>query len=850
MYEARLFSVVPSIPEGLAPFRELIYNLWWTWNPNAVDLIRRLDRALWEEVEHNPLALLARISQEKLTQAAEDSAFQAHLERVLKSLETYSKQPTWLDLNHPDHKEDVVAYFSAEYGIHECLPLYSGGLGTLAGDHLKSSSDMGIPLVAIGLAYRQGYLHQHLTKDGWQFEDYPDINFPLRPMRLATDEGGDPIKIAIPIADRTVQAQVWRVQVGRVPLFLLDTSLPENGPKDHEITSRLYGGDQEMRIRQEIVLGIGGVRALQALKISPMAFHINEGHSAFMVLERIRRFIEDGLSMDQAKEAVAAGNVFTTHTPVPAGIDTFPASLVERYLGTYAESMGLTRDELLSLGREEGVSTPGAFSMAILALNLSRHANAVSDIHGHVSRNMWQRVWKNVPQDEVPITSITNGIHTCSWLSLDMSRLFDRYLGPEWAHDPSDAAAWERISEIPDTELWKTHERERERLVVETRQWLRAQLVNHAAPPAEVEEADRCLSPSTLTIGFARRFAPYKRATLFLREPERLIRLLTDKERPVQFIIAGKAHPRDNTGKELIKKLVEFCRQEEVRHHVVFLEDYQMGIARRLVTGVDVWMNTPMKHLEASGTSGMKIPANGGINMSILDGWWCEGYDGTNGWVIGDDRVYNNDDYQNFVESESIYELLEQEIIPMFYDRGGDGLPNRWIAMMKASMQTLCPRFNTHRMVREYVENLYLPAVQATRRLIADNMQPAKALADWKATLRESWPNVHVESVESDLNREHVVGSDMPVTTRIHLGTISPDDVAVELYHGPVNAQGEIAGGRAEPMHCAQQNGDGRYTYQGQIPCDASGQHGYAVRVVPKHTNLVGRYDLGLIKWG
>jgi len=595
------------------------------------------------------------------------------------------------------------------------------------------------------------------------------------------------------------------------------------------------------------------MRALAALGIDPSVCHMNEGHSAFLSLERIRQRMEkDSLSFDEAREAVAASNVFTTHTPVPAGIDTFPVALIEKYLGSYCRSMNLSIKDLLALSRMNPADPQEPFCMAVLALRLAHRCNGVSQLHGEVSREIFARVWPGVPSHEVPISAITNGVHMRSWLSVEMAHLFDRYLGPQWAEDPVDHTIWKGVDGIPDAELWRSHERLRERLVVDARRRLKAQLRSRGAPPAEVDMADEVLDPEALTIGFARRFAPYKRATLILRDAPRLMRLLEDTDRPIQFIFAGKAHPKDETGKEMLKKLVQFIKDPRVRHRIVFLEDYDMNIARSLVQGVDVWLNNPMKRHEASGTSGMKVTPNGGINMSVLDGWWPEAFDGTNGWVIGDRRIYNNDAYQDHLESQGLYDLLEKEIVPTFYDRGPDGLPRRWIARMKASMRTIPPVFNTNRMLREYVERMYLPAAEQWLELQRDRFSPARDLAAWRARLQQRWNDLRIESVSAELPRELVVGQRVPVVADVFLGAIPPSDVTVELYYGLVNARGQITEAQAVPMRPQDGNGsaNGRYRYVGEIPCGLSGAHGYAVRILPAHKNPIARYNLGLVRWG
>jgi len=853
------FTVIPSLPAKLERLRELAYNLWWCWNLEAIDLFRRLDRELWEESGHNPVLMLGTIEQERLEEAAEDEGFLAQLERVYQNFERYIKsQNTWYGKTHgapttslaEGSRVPYIAYFSAEFGLTDCIPNYAGGMGILAGDHLKAASDLGLPLVGVGLLYQEGYFRQYLNRDGWQQELYPENDFYNMPIQLELREDGTPLTIQVDFPGRKVTAQVWRAQVGRVPLFLLDTNIPANSRQDQNITDELYGGDLEMRIQQEIMLGIGGLRALEAMGIRPTVCHMNEGHSAFLALERIRILMEkQGLSFAEAREAVSAGNIFTTHTPVPAGIDRFPPELMDKYFSAYYSELGLSREEFLALGRENPADSQEPFCMAILALRLTAHTNGVSRLHGQVSRRMWQGIWPGVPEEEVPITWITNGVHIPSWTSFDMASLYDRYLGPRWLERPDDPTIWERVDEIPDEELWRTHERRRERLIAVVRRRLRQQLERQGASPSEIERADDVLDPKALTIGFARRFATYKRATLILRDPDRLARILNDQDRPVQIIFAGKAHPKDHPGKELIQQIVRLSQREEFRQRIVFIEDYDMCIARYLVQGVDIWLNTPLRLREASGTSGMKAAANGAINMSTLDGWWDEAFQPHAGWAIGRGEVYEDLNYQNDIESKAIYELLEKEVVPLFYDRNSRGLPHKWIALMKAAVRAICPVFNTNRMVREYAERFYLPAAQRYERLAEEDMARAKALAQWKSFLHTHWPEIRVDSVEADIPAQIKVGTELQVRAQVHLGVLEPKDVTVQLYYGPLDTKGEISKGEAIAMRWEESTGEGNHVFVGFISARASGRYGYTVRILPQHEDLNHPYEPGLILW-
>ncbi len=850
----RTFTVVPTLPTKLQGLRAIAYNLFWAWDRESIDLFRWLDRDLWESTNHNPVQMLGSIEQSRLKEIEEDDAFLAHMSKVHASLEEYvtaSNSSTWYEKTYGEDGKPCVAYFSAEYGITDCMPMYSGGLGILSGDHLKSSSDLGLPLVGVGLLYQQGYFRQYLNSDGWQQELYPDNDFYNMAVELERREDGTPITITVEYPTGPVKAQIWRAQLGRVPLYMLDANILDNSrPEDRDITDQLYVADRDMRIRQEILLGIGGVRALDALGLDPIVYHMNEGHSAFLALERICRLRDNhDISFDEAREVVSATNVFTTHTPVPAGIEVFSVQLIEKYLKDYCSCMGISVNELLALGRQDSNNTNEQFSMAVLALRLAAYSNGVSKLHGMVSRNMWKNVWPGIPEDEVPIKSIVNGIHVRSWVSNDMEGLFDRYLGPRWSVDPSDAKVWERVKQIPDDELWRTHERRRERLVAFARKRLVEQLRQRGAILSEIDQASESLNPGAFTIGFGRRFADYKRATLILRDLERLAQILCNEEKPVQIIYSGKAHPEDNYGKELIREIVHTAQQEEFRRHIVFIEDYDMAVARYLVQGADLWLSTPRRFREASGTSGMKAAVNGVINMSILDGWWHEAYKTEIGWAIGRTEEYQDLGQQDDVESKAIYNMLEGEVIPLFYDRGPDGLPRRWIERMKASMAAICPTFNTNRMVHDYIEQFYRPCAERWLTLTADDFAKVRELASWKARVRQHWPSIKINKVEMDRVPEIIVGTQVAVRAQVNLGSLTPEDVSVEIYQGKVNSQGEIIGAQAIRMSCLESHRDGDCTFEGIISCEASGLHGYSVRILPRHESLSNSYELGLISW-
>lgn len=844
----RHFHVYPNIPKALKPLEDLARNLWFSWNWDAVQLFIRLSPALWEKSYQNPVLMLGSLTQEDLEAAARDESFVANLKRVHENFTKYLKAPGWFQEAHGGEKDFLVAYFSCEFGIDEGLPIYSGGLGILSGDHLKSASDLGLPLVGVGLLYRKGYFRQVLNLDGWQQELYPDNDWFNMPVSIEYGPDGKVLTIEVPIGGEMVKARIWRVQVGRTPLYLLDSNVKENSPRAREITSTLYGGDRETRIRQEILLGIGGVRALRALGLSPTVYHMNEGHSALLAIERIRMLMKDqNLSFAEAREQVFASNVFTTHTPVPAGNEVFGTEIVRKYLHPVTEDLGVPWQEFLSLGQVPAGKSPD-FGMTVFALRMAAFTNGVAKLHAETSRRMWRDLWPNLPEAEVPIRSITNGIHTRSWLSHEVGELFTRYLGPRFLEKPADGSVWERVDAIPAGELWRTHQARKERLVFFIRKRLKGQLQRQGAGPASLRAADEVLSPEALTIGFSRRFATYKRASLLLRQPERLIRLLTDPERPVQILFAGKAHPQDHPAKEIIKSVIHFASDPRIRERLVFVEDYDINVARYLVQGVDVWLNTPRRPLEASGTSGMKAAANGALNVSVLDGWWCEGYALDTGWAIGSGEVYQDPEEQDHVECEALFSLLEQEIVPLFYTRDKGGLPREWISLMKSSMRKLGAGFNTHRMVREYAELCYLQAHRAGGRLKGDAFAGSKGLAAWRARVTAQWSQLSIRIEETGKEKEVAVGAAVAVTVRARLGSLPAEDVSVEICHGPLDSTGEIRDGGVVPARHEGREGE-EDIFRAEIPCKVTGRYGYTARVLPRHPDLVNPLTPLLLTW-
>jgi starch phosphorylase len=852
------FRVVPSLPEPLRPLLAIANNLWWTWNYEAVNLFAKLDRDLWEQTHHNPVKMLGLLTQERLDRAASDRSFLHALSTIHSQMQEHLRAGGWFAESSgavtQAQRPLRIAYFCAEFGLTECMQTYSGGLGVLAGDHLKSASELGLPLTGVGLLYRRGYFHQYLNPDGFQQETYHDLDAPNQPLQRVIDPAtGQQRSVWVDLPGRRLTLAIWRCDVGRVPLYLLDANVPENSREDRDITANLYGGDVEMRIKQEIALGIGGVRALRALNETPSVVHINEGHAAFAALERICLAREGtDLTFDQAREAVAAGHIFTTHTPVPAGIDRFAPPMIETYIGPMCGRLGLDMEGLLALGRENTADRKEFFSMAVLALRTSRFCNAVSRLHGHVSRRMWRSMWPGTPEQDVPIGHVTNGVHPRSWISGELTRLFDRYLADRWHVAPQESATWAGVDEIPDEELWAAHCRRREHMIAWCRRRIRAQMAARGAGALEIDRAASALETDTLTIGFARRFATYKRATLLFRDVPRLTRLL-GSDRPIQLIVAGKSHPADGGGKQLIREIVNFIRQAGQLRRVVFIEDYDMDVARRLVQGCDVWLNNPIRGLEASGTSGMKAAMNGCIHASILDGWWAEGFDPECGFAIGRGEDYDqvSRDEMDDIESRALYQLLESQIIPEFYERDQGGIPRKWVARMKRSIKAYAPRFSSHRMLVEYARNLYFPAHNAAVRLNADGAREARELAAHIDHFRFHWSSVQVLEVLPQVGGDGAVAVRSPVRVlaRVALGQLRPEEVLVQLFHGPVNALGELVDGASLAMQHTRDLGGGVHEFACIFSPVRSGQHGLSVRVLPFDDRLVCPFVPGLITW-
>ncbi len=841
------FDVHPNLPAELDPLDEIARDLWYSWHRDAIELFARLDPDAWQAADRNPVMTLAQVPQTTLDAAARDETFLAELRRVHTAFRAYKEGTGWFQEVYPGVTDLRVAYLSLEFGLDTALPIYSGGLGVLAGDHLKSASDLGLPLVGVGLLYGNGYFRQALNVDGWQQERYPPSDWSKTPVHRQLDADGAQLHVEVVMAGTPVRAAIWRAQVGRVALYLLDTDIEENAPELREITTSLYGGDRERRLRQELLLGIGGLRALDAVGVAPTVFHMNEGHSAFLTLERIRTLMhDDGLPFAAAFEQVAGSTLFTTHTPVSAGNEVFEVALVRRYLEPLATDLGLAWDAFVDMGQAPGQDET-QFGMTPLALRTSAFANGVSRLHGEVSQGMWQSLWPELPTDEVPIASVTNGIHPRTWLSREMGQLLDRYLGPRLVEHPHDQSVWDRVDNIPPGELWRVKQRRRERLVLVTRQRLRAQMERRGASPMALREADETLQPDILTLGFARRFATYKRGTLLFRQADRLARLLTDPDRPVQLVFSGKAHPADTPGKEMIQAIVRFAQDPRVRQRIVFVEDYDIGVSRLLVSGCDVWLNVPRRPLEASGTSGMKAVVNGVLNVSVPDGWWAEGYSPEVGWSIGNGESYDDPDEQDAIECDALFNLLEQEVIPLFYRRDASGLPREWVARMTASMARLGAEFNTHRMVQEYTEWGYLPAHRAATRLAKDGHGEAIALSEWRDRVAAAWPSVTLRS-QTEANGGLVVGATIPVTIWARLPGLTPDEVTIEVAAGAP----DVGGVPDQPtyviaQHDGEDGDEARFT--AEVPCTTSGPLALAVRIRPRNPSAVNPLSPLLLTW-
>ena len=853
----RAFTAVANLPEKLSRLRELAYNLWWTWNPRALDLYATLDLKLWSEMRSNPVKMLETVSPDTLNEAAENATYMSLYSQILQRFDDYMgnrEMHKSIPIADELQRSSPVAYFSAEYGLHECMPIYSGGLGTLSGDHLKTASDLGIPLVAVGLLYKNGFFQQVIDKDGRQVEEYPENDFSCMPVRIVQDDQGNEVQISIDLPGRTLFANIWEVNVGRVSLYLLDSDVPRNTLQDRSITARLYSADQKIRIEQEILLGIGGVRLLKKLGITPRVYHINEGHSAFLLLERIESLMaEEKLSFEEASEVVRSSGVFTTHTPVEAGNERFSRDLMDYYFMGFTKRTGIPWPQFWELGRREG-GDDKTFFMNILAFKLTYRSNAVSLVHGQLSRRMWRDVWKGFDDSDIPIRHITNGAHVLSYIAPRMKSLLDAYLGIEWEKNLTDADRWARVQDIPDTLLWRVRFELKQKMTDLIRDNVASHWGKYGSPRMWREELFSKLNPAALMIGFSRRFAPYKRADLILSDLDRLDRIINHPNRPVHLIFAGKSHPNDNMGKELIEKVIKVCRDERFMGKIYFLENYDIRIARHMVQGVDVWLNNPRRPLEASGTSGEKVVINGVLNLSISDGWWVEGYDGTNGWTIGPARKGYTEEVteSDSDDVQSLYNLLENVVVPLFYERDASGIPEKWTAMIKRSMQSLAPVFNTDRMLTEYLRDMYEPTAQRSWKLTNDDSRLAREIADWKYKIPIRFSSLKLLEVIVDGIHGDTVIVDRPLTVsvRIDPGKLTEMEIYVEMVIGQRGPGGFISDPESVPLERVSRAQDGVITYSAVYHVRQNGSYHYGIRVMPYHRHLASKTESGLVLWG
>ncbi len=847
MRSIQTFQVFPDIPAPLSFLETLSRNLWWSWNQDAIELFRRINPKAWEACGRNSVVFATHISQERFEELAHDDSYLAHLAKVRERFENrVLSEPNG---ESPWDEGELVAYFSMEFGIHETLPLFAGGLGILAGDHLKAASGMKMPLVGVGLLYREGYFRQYLDKDGWQQEAYPETDLYHLPLSKQKDHRGNDLVVRINGMGRDILAQVWKIRIGRIPLILLDTNLPENPPEIRDITARLYSGEQHIRLAQEVLLGIGGLRALEALDILPTVCHLNEGHCAFVGIERLRQIMERySIDLETAREVVPRTTVFTTHTPVAAGHDEFPPAMVKPYLESFGPIFGMSADEMVALGQTDGSVPESPFSMFILGLRSAQYINGVSKLHGKVARHMWSHLWPTRSDDETPITHVTNGVHIPTVLAPEIKLLFERHLGPQWNMGSTVPENIKRIDDIFDEELWQAHEMCRSRLIRTVRELMYHQYGRRNAPLNIMKIVESVLDQDTLTIAFARRFATYKRAHLLFQDPDRLEAIVNSADRPVQFVFAGKAHPKDNEGKGIIRSLVDFGRRTNLRHRFIFLEDYDMHIARFLVQGADVWLNTPRRPMEACGTSGMKAALNGVLNVSIMDGWWCEGYSPERGFRIGNGEEYQDHNYQDTVESQALYNIIENEVAPLYYDRSPGGTPTSWLKMMKASMKMAMADFCSLRMISEYEERFYLPASRRFEELVADDGAEAKQLSQQHRRYLEKWQQIRVSAPIRSSKGPFRVNQSFEVTAMVQTGELLPEEVNIELYYGKMRHLDRIDEPRVKMMQVKEVHSEGTYLYSCDLPCSDSGRYGFTVRVTPNADAWI-RYRPELLTW-
>ena len=855
MHILNKITVRPQLPKNINRLQEISSNLWWSWNTEYLRLIKRIDKDLWESVDKNPVKFLKRVSQERLENVANDEKFVKEYNKIVKNFDDYMKsKDTWFNKEYPENKNDSIAYFSAEYGLDQTIPIYSGGLGILSGDHLKSASDLGIPLVGVGLLYKNGYFHQKIGVKGIQQCEYIDIDLDDLPIYPVKDENGNDLIINVKFLKREIYLKAWQINVGRIKLYLLDSDIEQNIAGDREITLRLYGGDQEMRIRQEIVLGMAGVNLLKILGLDPTIYHMNEGHSAFLTIELMKNIIkEKKVSFKVAKDITSAKTVFTTHTPVPAGNDVFPVELVEKYFKDYWKRLGINRDEFMKLGMEPCEELQTGFNMGILALKIAGKKNGVSKLHGAVSRELFADVWENIEPNESPITYVTNGVHTCSWLAPNIKALYNKYLTTPtnlyWQDKIYLEDTWKRIKNIPNDELWKEHFCRKEKMIELVKQNVTERLRRDNVTYEVIKEIENGLKPTDLIIGFARRFATYKRATLIFNDLERITQILNDSDRPVKLIFAGKAHPSDKEGQELIKFIQDISLKPQFKGKIFLLENYNIAMSRYLISGVDIWLNTPRRPMEASGTSGQKAAINGVINFSVLDGWWAEGYNQNNGWSIGTNKKYLTYQEQDNEDSISIYKTLENKIIPMYFDRPKTETPDNWVELMKSSIISTGAKYSTARMLIDYMKKLYMPLINVTNKYYSD-LEKAVRYTTWKDELYANWKNIVIEQDDNIKNATIDAGQSIEVNCKVTIPNLSIKDIKVQTYCCKLSDNGEAEDIIIVPMKMVKFEEEyNRYYFTAKINIATGGEYGYTFRVLPNHEMLLDSENLDLIKW-
>ena len=852
MYVFNKITVNPQLPKRIEKLSEISNNLWWSWNTEFLRLFKTIDNDLWETCKKNPVKFLKQVSQERLEAVSKNVEFLKEYDKLARQFEDYmNSKNTWFANNYPENKNDLIAYFSAEYGLDRTIPIYSGGLGILSGDHLKSASDLGIPLVAVGLLYKNGYFHQKINGYGDQETEYINIELSNLPINPVKDKNGEDLIIYVKFPKRRLYLKIWQINVGRIKLYLLDSDIEKNNPEDRDVTLRLYGGDQEMRIRQEIVLGMGGTNLLtRALGLNPTIYHMNEGHSAFLILELIKNIIkEKQVSFDVARDIASSKTVFTTHTPVPAGNDIFPLDLVDKYFKDFWPRLGLDREEFLRLGMKPSQILEPGFNMGILALKVAGKKNGVSKLHGAVSRELFGDVWPDIAANESPITYVTNGIHTCSWLSPKLKELYNKYLMPYWQDNIHEDKVWEKINNIPDKTLWETHQDRKEKLLKLVKDNTTQRLRRSGYSYEEINEITSKLNPNALTIGFARRFATYKRATLIFKDLERITQILNNSEKPVQLIFAGKAHPADKEGQDLIKRIHEISMMPQFKGKIFLLENYNIAMSQYLVSGVDVWLNNPRRPMEASGTSGQKASVNGVINFSVLDGWWAEGYNQENGWTIGTNAEYNSYEEQDIADSQSMYRTLEDKIIPTYYNKNEEGISPKWIRIMKNSIISTGGKYSTARMLVDYTNNLYMPLCNLTKKYY-QNVDTVAEYNLWKKNLYINWKDIKITQTNNLDNITIDAGNNIEVKCEVELPNVDLDNITVECYYGKILDNGIVENVSIIPMKLTEKDEENKkYEYTTKIELKTGGNYGYTFRVMPKHEMLLDAENLNLVKW-